>query len=493
VLTSADNTTSHYIPISLINEGNFDLDEYIDLLLLNKEHLIKGYESEIPYYLVHRHDRYLAKNSPLGGIINLPIFAITSYFLDLNFGHWIIVYLSKLTATILITLSAAFIFFSSRRLTTEKNSFLITFIFSFCSNVWVIASQDLWNHTVSIFFISMSIYFLVRALKEQSYIKYLGFSLFGAVFARSSNFFFALIFTLYVIFYYHKYLRSFFLYATPLISLFLAYNLFYKSGITNIFLIIFYVILLNFLLFILLFSVSFIIKKFKRKHVLIMFFSFLILIFVFSMNFRIASASVVLNSFADMIYLFMMSYIWTAPFFEGFFGLLLNPSRGLFIFSPIFFFSFFFLFSLFKTNKKTKLEILYFYLFLSIISLILFFAKYFQWYGGWTYGYRMILDLVPILCILLIPSLKIMMRKSFLKKLFFLFVAISFLIQILGILSYDNSWNAGADYNCNIDICPERVWSLKDSQIIHYLQTPRINYCYPALNPFNIICKEKYF
>ena len=122
----------------------------------------------------------------------------------------------------------------------------------------------------------------------------------------------------------------------------------------------------------------------------------------------------------------------------------------------------------------------------------LFFAKYFQWYGGWSYGYRMVLDTVPMLCILLIPSLKFIAKNSFLKKLFIFLIIFSLLIQLLGVLSYDYSWNLGADKGCNIDECTKRVWSLKDSQIIHYLQTPRIHYCYPIINPFQILCKEKF-
>tara|TARA_B100000315_G_C14574751_1_gene587368 strand:- start:2456 stop:2782 length:327 start_codon:yes stop_codon:yes gene_type:complete len=104
----------------------------------------------------------------------------------------------------------------------------------------------------------------------------------------------------------------------------------------------------------------------------------------------------------------------------------------------------------------------------------------------------MIIDLIPFFSILIVPSLKFVKKYFFLRIIFLTFLIISILIQIIGIISYDNSWNAGIDIGCDVDSCNERVWSISDNQILYYLQNPRINYCYISFNQKNIFCERKF-
>ncbi|MAG38646.1 hypothetical protein CMO90_01005 [Candidatus Woesearchaeota archaeon] len=490
VIHSADNNTSWYIPLSLIKEKNFDLNEYIDYFLLNKEHILIW--REMPYYLVEKNNYVVANNSILGSLFALPFFILAELFFNLNFGHAIIPYLAKLTSTLLCVLSAIFIFYSVKRISSRKNSYLITMIFSFASNVWVMASQDLWNHTSSIFFLSMSSYILIRSIREKEFIKYLGFSLSGLFLSKSSNTIIIVMLLMYVIFYYHKFIRKFFLYTTPFLTLFLVYNFFFSTNMSNLFLIFIISLLVEFVLYLVLIFFSYFLKQFKKKHVLIVILSLMLLFYLSLLQIERSETITKINIFSDFFYIIAFSSLWNYSFIKGFFGLLLSPSRGLFVFSPIFIFSFVYLFFLFRKKKIQQIDRLYFYFILSIISFFLFFSKYFHWYGGWTYGYRMIIDLIPFFSILIVPSLKFVKKYFFLRIIFLTFLIISILIQIIGIISYDNSWNAGIDIGCDVDSCNERVWSISDNQILYYLQNPRINYCYISFNQKNIFCERKF-
>ncbi|MBU1849699.1 MAG: hypothetical protein KKH40_03145 [Nanoarchaeota archaeon] len=493
VLTSADNIPAHYIPISLIKEGNFDLNEYVDNL--SKDTYLIGKENRRPYYMFYNNGYYLSNNSVIGGLFAYPIFLVAGLFFDLSFGLWIIPYLAKLIATILCVFSSLFIFLSAKEIVNVRKSLFIAVIFSFGSNIWTLASQDLWTHTCSVFFLSMSIYFLAKALKEKEFIKYLGFSLSGAFMSRFSNIVIILFLTLYVIFYYKDYIKQFFVYALPIMSFFLAYILFYKSGISNLLYVMLITILLDTILFFLFLFLCKFLRMFNRKKVFITILLLIITVFTFLINLSLSSPIRIFissNFYKYNSYLPISKY-WSTSFLIGFFGTLISPSRGLFIYSPIFIFSFIFLYSIFKKTKKNQLDVLFFYFFICVIGLILFFSKYFHWYGGWSYGYRMTIDLIPFLSFMLIPSFKIINKKLLLKKLFILFFVISLFIQIFGILSYDNSWNRGELVGCDIDICRERLWSIKEGQIFHYLIHPRIHYCHPEIKPFKIVCEERFF
>jgi hypothetical protein len=133
-------------------------------------------------------------------------------------------------------------------------------------------------------------------------------------------------------------------------------------------------------------------------------------------------------------------------------------------------------------------------------------SKWFDWWGGWSYGYRHIVDTAPILVLMLIPVVdRIFMRRGLLVC-FVLCLVWSVGAQVLGAFAYDiDGWNArtaqvvvmphdslpraivddevvnrlvatqGAkvvgevlldvDHPANRD----RLWSLSDSQILYYL------------------------
>ena len=156
------------------------------------------------------------------------------------------------------------------------------------------------------------------------------------------------------------------------------------------------------------------------------------------------------------------SYIWSTPFFEGLSGLMLSPSRGLLVYSPLFIFS---LIGIIYTWRKRD-NLLQKYLSIVSLLLIVIACKWFSWWGGHTFGYRPIVDIVPFLCIFLIPIFERINSNKILKFTFVTLVLFSFCIQLIGAFLYNDEWNSSPDVDHN----QERLWSWTDSQFIYYVR-----------------------
>lgn len=79
------------------------------------------------------------------------------------------------------------------------------------------------------------------------------------------------------------------------------------------------------------------------------------------------------------------------------YGHLFSPSRGLIIFSPIFLIAL--LVPIFPSNRKNLIT---WYLLISYLLHLLLLSKFVHWWGGWSYGARLQVDMVPLLLVLML-------------------------------------------------------------------------------------------
>lgn len=401
-----DSLTFRYLPYSIIREFNFDLDEFYEELLASFPWLIyEGPQGEkVPYYLIKVKGHYFPTDGIGPAILALPIFFIPIVIFKLPPESWMILFLSKLVAGILIAFSSVFMYLSAKLLSNDKKAWIVTFIYALCSGMWSITSQVLYQQTGSEFFLAMSVYFLARGLKESKFIPYSGFALASAILMRPTNIIVMLVITLYIFHKYRNIFGRYILYALPVILFILAYN-YYNHGS----------------------------------------------IFLFSL--------MLYNSFGAL-YKTGSPNMWSTPFLIGFLGMLISPSRGLFIYSPVFIFSFIGMVIAWKENKN----LLFRYFSIVVIGLIIIHSKWYDWWGGWTFGCRMLNDAVPFLSLLLLPFMDYIDKKKTLVIPFIVAIIFSFSVQIIGAFLYDNEWDARPD----IDLHQYRLWSWKDSQIVYY-------------------------
>ena len=139
-------------------------------------------------------------------------------------------------------------------------------------------------------------------------------------------------------------------------------------------------------------------------------------------------------------------------------GLWISPSKGVLVVSPILIFIFYGVYKYFRNFKSNPFEI-------AIISIIIFhtlvLGKWYAWYGGYAWGYRMMTEMVPYMVLLLIPFIK---SKYFKQKpyniIFWTLFSFSIFIQLLGILMFDGNWHTIYDGK------PGWLWSIENSQIL---------------------------
>ncbi len=158
---------------------------------------------------------------------------------------------------------------------------------------------------------------------------------------------------------------------------------------------------------------------------------------------------------------------WQTPFGFGLAGLLVSPSRGLFIFSPLFVLSFVALVPIFdlRSDRFATLRPLA----IAALGLIAIAAKWFDWWGGWTYGYRPLVDVTPLLALMLVPLVDFVFAQRWRRIVAGLVLGWSVAVQALGAFTYDtDGWNASNGRDIDREKWRHRLWSFDDWQVSYY-------------------------
>jgi len=167
--------------------------------------------------------------------------------------------------------------------------------------------------------------------------------------------------------------------------------------------------------------------------------------------------------------------IFSNPFFlEALIGNLLSPSRGLFIFTPIFLFS---VYGAIRINNLYS-EKISFYLVTIILLHWIVISTFPHWWGGHSFGPRFFSDMIPYFVFFIILFLKEFnlypRNKKILVAIFLvLLVGMSFFIHYQGAYRwavYD--WNMTPN---NVDLHPNRLWDWHDIQFLRGISKGLLN------------------
>jgi hypothetical protein len=141
-------------------------------------------------------------------------------------------------------------------------------------------------------------------------------------------------------------------------------------------------------------------------------------------------------------------------------GLLFSPSRGLFVFTPVFLFSFVAMASLLRHPRRQPLLTA---LSAGVLLTIPMYATWFMWWGGTCFGYRLLTELVPALVLLVAWGWQTMPRWRAARTVIVMTVIFSLYTNFLGAYYHP----CGFDTIPNeINAHPERLWSVRDGELM---------------------------
>ncbi|WP_416668785.1 hypothetical protein [Egbenema bharatensis] len=432
-LDSSDNVTNTLLAFNWLENHALNFDAF------REGYLYQG--GGIPYYFIESPTGHLSSRYPIGtALVTFPLYVLFFIYLKIaSLVEWVISGVpatlpdvtgsefaayrrsfSKLAATLSTALTVV-IFYGCVRLKFRPGvALLSTFVFAFATGTWVICSQDLRQHTISNLLLISIVFCLIKlersqGQKRKALLWAAGFfcGLFPGV--RITSALFAVAIVVYVIFTYRKE-AIFFIFGLPSALFSLGWNLYY-FGWENI-------------------LVGGYIKHLEER----------------------ASS-----------YAFTLEQFTSASL-----GLLISPSDGLLIYSPVLLFAIPGAYLVFK-RRANRDEALMLCLAITCFALYLHYCFYIFWLGGNdSFGSRMLTDTLPISGLLIAYFLANLAEKldrasKFARPIlsvFLLSLILSTLIQTVGAFT-QTSWGAspiplGADRS--------RLWQLADSKIERHLR-----------------------
>jgi|GEM_PF-401726 len=408
-ITSTDSIWAIHTAMSIIQEGNTDLDEYQALIAETPNH----------DYAVEKINGHLYTPYPIGASLAAVPFVwvidrLSTFASPVRFSDYIQQARPEETelfiASFIVALTALVIYGMARLFLDKQRALGLVLVFAFGTSAWSTASRALWQHGPSMLMLALALYLILLAKKRPFLSQFVALPLALAYVTRPTNSLSVLVLTIYVFIYFRRYFVRYLLWALFIAVPFIAFNL-------------------------------------SIYHTLL-----------------------------SDYYRSYQGFAVSGAFFEAFAGLLVSPSRGLLLYSPVFLFAIWGVWLNLKHGGFFRLD-----LFLGAIVLLhlAILAIWPLWWGGWSYGPRMLADLLPYLMYWLIPVVAVLFgsdnsndqtpplpasKAPWLKLAFIVLAGFSLVVHDRGANVPETfDWNR---YPANVDAHPERLWDWRDIQFL---------------------------
>ena len=213
----------------MLESGDFTFEKY-------QRFFTENWRS--PYFVAEVNGRLVSRYPIAPAILALPFYGVplgTGWLAQphrdwLTFP-WSVFYPAKFTAAFITALAVTMFFFCARELTDTRTSVLVTLALAFGTSVWSTASQALWQHTPSLLFQLIGVWFILRGKKRGALAVAPGALFFSAAtVVRMNNAVAALLFTLYALIEYRAALGRWMVWAIPPAALAMIYNALYNGS-----------------------------------------------------------------------------------------------------------------------------------------------------------------------------------------------------------------------------------------------------------------------
>jgi hypothetical protein len=357
----------------------------------------------LPYYLQYASGHYYSSYPILPGLLSLPVYAVP---FTLRGGLSIpgTKPLAKISAALLAALSVVFVYLSVRHLEGEPAATIISTVYAFGTSTWSVSSQALWGHGPAALFLAVAVYALVRADSRPVLLWLAGLSIGLMVACRPTLGVAAGTLLAYALWRHRRWGAVAGLAAALAVAPFLAYNVFAFGSVQG--------------------GYQWINATHRQFH--------------------------------------GVDGVWSTPLGIGLLGILVSPSRGLLVYSPVLVFGLAGAILVWTHPCRHLLAPLAVALGVTILML----AKYSVWWGGHAYGPRLLTDVLPLLAILIVPVWTRIERSRAQTAVFTGLFAVSVGIQAIGAFYYPSprevDWNSAPR---DVDAAHERLWDWRDAQI----------------------------
>lgn len=401
---SGDTIPARLLPISILSGHGLYFDNFVGFLQ-NKYQTI--------YYFQQFNNHYVSSFPIITGLIAIPfylpfyIFLILNGVTDISSLYNITTALQKLSASSLASFSVVLFFILIRKISNNNSiSAIFALIFAFGSQTFSISSQALWQHGTANLFMIVSQIFLIKALESNYSRKTLSY----------------------------------------LLSLTFAILSFWSRP--NFFL--FWIVIFSFIFW-------------KEKPKIISYFIFSLLGIAILAGYNLYFFNSIYGGYAVQTATFTIS----SPI-SNLMGILFSPARGVFFYTPLFILSFLSVLFIKRINKlPTTLKIIFYINYIYFILGIILNSFWGVWWGGHSWGDRLLTD-IAVSAIILLYFFYININNFLLKLVFYLFVIYSVFTQIVGVCCYSNSkWDS---YPANVDYNHNRLWDFIDNPILRSIK-----------------------
>ncbi len=389
-LGSGDTFPARYLPLSLLHEGSFYLDAFPFLYDGRAQAERRG---GLPYYVIRAKGHYVSWYPVGAPLLAVPIY-LPAVLSGISPESPSLAVLEKLSAAVIVALSAILLYLVLLRLTTRPMSVALVAVYALGTSNFSVSSQALWQHGPSQLALIAALYCLVRGRDEPRWVSLAGLPLAFAVVVRPPNLLLALPLAAYVAWQHQRQAAGFALSALPPIVFQLWYNLVY-----------------------------------------------------FDDPFHTQLSTLTI-------------WPWHTPIREGLAGLLLSPGRGLLVYSPVVILSALGMVRAWQPGGDRLLRTLS----VGALLTMVLYSKWAKWWGGYTYGPRLLADLSPVFALSVLPIADRLRRHRAWQVAFLLVAAWSIGAHAMGAFVDDHiAWN----WRVDVEAHPERLWWWGDNQLVN--------------------------
>jgi len=347
-----------------------------------------------PYYLVpaRKPGIFASIYGPGAGLSAVPAFGLLELFgADLTENISLLWQAGKFVATVLVAGSAVLLYWSCLAFGPPRRALLVALSYGLGTCVWSMSSQSLWQQAPTVFLLSLGLLSMTRLDRGRAWSAGAGAAFAAAVVCRPTALFVGAAFGVWLAIRDRRALGFFVLGTLP------------------------------FAIFLAVYNAS-----------------------MFGSPFRFGQTE---TAVATALSKTGSPAVWQTPPWIGLTGLLLSPSRGLLIFSPFLGFALWGACLAWKGEAWRLLRPVS----VAFVLLLILSSLWFDWWGGHSFGYRLIADLMPLLALLLLPALERVERQRPLQGAYFGLLIYSVGVQLIGAFAYNNdSWDARVAYQVRI-------------------------------------------